>query len=286
MFAMIRAEWTKIWARGFATAALVLASVHTVVVFAGLLTMQYLHRSRAADSPDKVALDIMDAVDVGRAELWALYLPVMGVALLAVIGECVAGEYAHGTFRTLLLRPVPRWKVLLAKWIASYSYVLFLLLLMVGIGTILGVFPFGFSRGGDLAGGTPSPEAGSFGTRLGTLATGGLALAICMAPLVSLATLLGVATRSTALTVTYATILLFLDAGFSFLAPTVSKQFEVPALEVAGRWTFYFTRSFWNGYDGGLAFWKDSSLPLLGAVGYAAGFLLLAMAIFHRQDIE
>lgn len=68
--------------------------------------------------------------------LW-VHIPFL---LMLVAGDVVAGEGALGTFRIILTRRVSRFKIILAKLIATYLYTLLLILFFVimslGIGSI------------------------------------------------------------------------------------------------------------------------------------------------------
>jgi ABC-2 type transport system permease protein len=69
--------------------------------------------------------------------LW-IHIPIL-IAL--VTGDLIAGEANQGTFRLILIRPVSRTKLLLAKFFAGWTYsvlVIFLMILMsVGLGALL-----------------------------------------------------------------------------------------------------------------------------------------------------
>ncbi|MFQ6675791.1 MAG: ABC transporter permease [Fidelibacterota bacterium] len=68
--------------------------------------------------------------------LW-VHIPLL---VMLVSGEVVAGEGAAGTFRIYLTRPVPRWKIILAKLLATYVYTAlligFFVLMSLGLGTL------------------------------------------------------------------------------------------------------------------------------------------------------
>lgn len=69
--------------------------------------------------------------------MW-IHVPIL-VAL--VTGDLIAGEANSGTFRMVLTRPVSRTRLLVAKFIAGFTYlyilVLFLVLLSLGVGWII-----------------------------------------------------------------------------------------------------------------------------------------------------
>ena len=68
-----------------------------------------------------------------------LFLP---VAVAVVAGDSVAGEASAGTLRYLLVRPVGRTRLLVAKLIALATYVLGSVLLVAGTAYVVGVLLF------------------------------------------------------------------------------------------------------------------------------------------------
>lgn len=64
---------------------------------------------------------------------------------IIVAGGSVAGEFSSGTIKLLLIRPVSRAKILLAKYIAVMLYALLLFLLLFISSFVLGAIFFGFS---------------------------------------------------------------------------------------------------------------------------------------------
>lgn len=71
--------------------------------------------------------------------LW-LHVPIL-VAL--VTGDLLAGEANSGTFRLLLIRPISRTQLVLAKFFAGWIYTLLLIILMIILSLGLGWFIFG-----------------------------------------------------------------------------------------------------------------------------------------------
>lgn len=70
--------------------------------------------------------------------------------LIAVVAVSVAGELGARTLREDLLRPVPRGRALMARWLALMIFVAAGLVLPATLALVLGVPMFGF--GGDLRG--------------------------------------------------------------------------------------------------------------------------------------
>jgi ABC-2 type transport system permease protein len=74
----------------------------------------------------------------------ALVLPVfLPLAVAVIAGDSIAGEASTGTLRYLLVRPVGRTKLLLAKLIALAVFVLGAIILVVVTSLILGITLFG-----------------------------------------------------------------------------------------------------------------------------------------------
>jgi ABC-2 type transport system permease protein len=74
----------------------------------------------------------------------ALVLPIfLPVAVAVFAGDSIAGEASTGTLRYLLIRPVGRGRLLLAKLIAVCVFVIFAILLVVVTALITGVLLFG-----------------------------------------------------------------------------------------------------------------------------------------------
>ncbi len=68
------------------------------------------------------------------------HLPII-VALVS--GDSISGEMSSGTIRALMVKPAPRWKLFLAKWIANQFYLLIVVLVIYFFGLLLSRFMFG-----------------------------------------------------------------------------------------------------------------------------------------------
>jgi ABC-2 type transport system permease protein len=95
----------------------------------------------------------------------ALVLPVfLPLAVAVIAGDSVAGEASTGTLRYLLVRPVGRTKLLLAKLIALAVFVLGAVLLVVVTSLVLGISLFGSgAEAVGQAGGVTSLSGASLG---------------------------------------------------------------------------------------------------------------------------
>jgi ABC-2 type transport system permease protein len=83
----------------------------------------------------------------------ALVLPVfLPITVAVVAGDTVAGEAAAGTLRYLLVRPVGRLRLLLAKLVSVTAFVLLAVLLVAVTGYLVGVGLFGFGPDASIGG--------------------------------------------------------------------------------------------------------------------------------------
>ena len=83
----------------------------------------------------------------------ALVLPVfLPITVAIVAGDAVAGEASAGTLRYLLVRPVGRLRLLLAKLVSVTVFVLLAVLLVTVTGYLVGVALFGFGADAELGG--------------------------------------------------------------------------------------------------------------------------------------
>lgn len=65
--------------------------------------------------------------------------------VLLVVGGNLAEELHNGTIKILLIKPVPRWKILLSKWITSIIYISIFVTFEAIMGYVIGGIFFGFS---------------------------------------------------------------------------------------------------------------------------------------------
>ena len=83
----------------------------------------------------------------------ALVLPVfLPITVAIVAGEAVAGEATTGTLRYLLVRPVGRLRLLVAKLASVTAFVLLAVALVTVTSYVVGVAAFGFGDGATLGG--------------------------------------------------------------------------------------------------------------------------------------
>jgi len=106
----------------------------------------------------------------------ALVLPVfLPVAVAVVAGDSIAGEATTGTLRYLLVRPVGRTRLLVAKLISVIVYVLLVVLAVTFTAYATGVFLLGPSQAAAVGQPPPGPGAGAGAGLAGQAPTAGQA---------------------------------------------------------------------------------------------------------------
>lgn len=93
-----------------------------------------------------------------------LFIPLLIIILTA---DIVSGEFTAGTIKLLLVRPVPRWKILLAKYLCVHVLLTVVLFFSFVLSFVISGFFFGF-------GGWSVPVATGFQVVAGKLVTAGV----------------------------------------------------------------------------------------------------------------
>lgn len=158
---MIRVELAKLFRRPRTWISMVLTCALPFVV-AIFITITHL-----APPPGQGSAFLSAVLQNGElypAAALALVLPVfLPVAVAVVAGDSIAGEAAGGTLRYLLVRPVSRTRLLVAKLISVIAYVLLVVLAVTFTAYATGIFLLGPSRAaavGQAPGGVPGGGGG------------------------------------------------------------------------------------------------------------------------------
>ncbi len=138
---MIRVELGKVFRRPRTLVSVGLLCLLPIIVAIFLAT------THIAPPPGQGAAFLSAVLNNGElypAAALALVLPIfLPVAVAVFAGDAVAGEASTGTLRYLLIRPVGRGRLLLAKLIAVVVFVIFAIFLVVVTALITGVVLFG-----------------------------------------------------------------------------------------------------------------------------------------------
>jgi ABC-2 type transport system permease protein len=242
----------------------------------------------------------------------ALVLPVfLPVAVAVVAGDSIAGEASTGTLRYLLVRPVGRTRLLVAKLVSVTAYVLLVVLAVTFTAYATGVFLLGPSRAAAVGQAPPGGGAGGAagaGSAAGTglagqaptagQAAGGAVTSLSGAPLSLLQLTERIAGAIAFITVSMlgvAAIALFLStitdsalgSALGALAALVASEVLV-TLNAATVVQPYLPTRYWLAWIDFFRqpiFWRDIQRGFGIQVVYVVVFLAAAWANFSTKDI-
>ena len=303
---MIRVELAKLFRRSRTWISMVLTCALPFVV-AVFITITHL-----APPPGQGSAFLSAVLQNGElypAAALALVLPVfLPVAVAVVAGDSIAGEAAGGTLRYLLVRPVSRTRLLVAKLISVIAYVLLVVLAVTFTAYATGIFLLGPSRaaavgqvpGGTGAGGAvPGAVSGIAGQApTAGQAAGGAVTSLSGAPLSLLQLAERIAGAIAFITVSMlgvAAIALFLStitdsalgSALGALAALVASEVLV-TLNAATVVQPYLPTRYWLAWIDFFrqpVFWRDIQRGFGIQVVYVVVFLAAAWANFSTKDI-
>ena len=210
----------------------------------------------------------------------AIVLPIfLPITVAVVAGDAVAGEASAGTLRYLLVRPVGRTRLLLAKLVSIAAFVLLAVAAVTATGYLVGVAAFGFGPGAAL--GQPGGITSLSGVQLSSsqlvLRLAGTIgyIALSMIAVGAIALFLSTVTDSG------------LAAALGALAVIVASAVLTP-LDAAAVITPYLPTTRWLAWVDFFRdpiFWRDIRRGTELQVGYVAVLLGAAWANFTTRDI-
>jgi ABC-2 type transport system permease protein len=222
----------------------------------------------------------------------ALVLPVfLPVAVALMAGDSIAGEATAGTLRYLLIRPVGRTRLLVAKLTAVLVFVLLAVISVTVTSYITGVALFGSS---------PAAAVGRSGAGSGGLSAGGggAATSLSGAPLTLTQLIERIAGAVGLITVSMlgvAAVALFLStvtdsvlgAAFGSLAVLVASEVLVTLNAATAVQPYLPTRYWlaWIDFFRQPVFWRDIQRGFGIQAVYVAVFLAAAWANFATKDV-
>jgi len=198
-----------------------------------------------------------------------------------VAGNALAGEWATGTLRTILARPVGRLELVFAKWVVTSVYALSLICFLVGGSLALGWI---FLGGGDLV--ATNLHSLSQGEKivilpadmaLARFGVASLLFFVWVEALVGVALLVSSVLKSgpSAIIVTFGILLTMAVLGL------------IP-LEALQQWRPYFITSYYLNWQSGFAVhldWMKLLKENYYALVYGVSGLVLTCVIFSRRDV-
>jgi ABC-2 type transport system permease protein len=283
---VIRVELVKLFRRPRTWISMVLTCALPFVV-AIFITITHL-----APPPGQGSAFLSAVLQNGElypAAALALVLPVfLPVAVAVVAGDSIAGEAAGGTLRYLLVRPVGRTRLLVAKLISVITYVLFVVLAVTFTAYATGIFLLGPSRAAAV-GQAPGGVAGAGGGAVTSLSGAPLSLLqlterIAGAIAFITVSMLGVAAIALFLsTITDSA----LGSALGSLAALVASEVLV-TLNAATVVQPYLPTRYWLAWIDFFrqpVFWRDIQRGFGIQAVYVVVFLAAAWANFSTKDI-
>jgi ABC-type transport system involved in multi-copper enzyme maturation permease subunit len=269
MLALWQAETLKLLSRTSARFGLVVAALISVAI--PLILYWW---SGAGVEVDAAGISSSAGINAPKGLVWSLYIRNFYIlhAFIIMLGALsFAGEYKAKTLREDLVRPVPRWSVLLAKWWALSAWIGLTLILAWGISSVLGLILFGTE------GNWQDPALAYLVTWLCDVGFTALVLAIA------------VILRSVAATIVASFLFIVFDMCLGVgltLMQWISQMAEVPwAIEFAIQakpWLPSSAFGVWLSFAGGEP-WVWQNFAALGAV--AGGSAIIATVVFEWIDL-
>jgi len=184
--------------------------------------------------------------------------------------QTIAGEAENGTLRTVLMQPVRRGALLMAKWFVANLYIAIGLFILLASSLIAGGSIFGFDRMLLVTGQTVSVGHG-----IGLICVAYLFALVAMTTVVSLAVTFSTLTNSglTAVAAALVLVIIMLVLGgfsvFDFLEP------------------YLFTSHFnaWLDFFSDPIDWGPIGDALANFAVWTVGLTLIAWLVFRRKDI-
>jgi ABC-2 type transport system permease protein len=143
MFTLIRIELYKIFRKwrsyiGFIAITLLVVIIQVAISYEGARTLNFATRS--LQQSFVFVGNFLNGYLVSHIIMNSLYIHIPFLVAL-VAGDLMAGEATAGTYRMLITRPVSRFDIVTAKFIAGIIYtallIIWLAVLSMGLGTIL-----------------------------------------------------------------------------------------------------------------------------------------------------
>ncbi len=266
---MFRVELTKAWRR-WRTYLLAVAMGGVPVLIVLAVKLSAPTASASEDAPPfllQIVRNGLFAPLTGLAVIQPFFLP-LAAGLFA--GDAIAGEAQGGTLRYLLVRPVQRPRLVLAKYASSMALLGLLLLWVVGCGAFWGGVVFGFRSLPTLSGTTLSVAEAS----LRILGAAGYIL-LGVSGLVAIGIFISTLTDSGPGAI-IATVILGIASEIADQIPSLHAI--QPYLPTHGWLAFTDLFRFpveWSGMRGGLVV----------SAAYTVIFLAAALAVFRRKDV-
>ncbi len=283
--ALCGAEWRKLRGRGLGAAVLLFGALHGIAALAALKGLEVLSASSGQSG------DAADFLIAGEVAVRMATSPFNGLVLLLAAAVLWAEDFSRGTLAMLLVRPVSRSRIFLAKALVAACVPLASLGLALLLGSLGGLLLFGTESDLSLVGQSPwvhwMAEVPSVPQRGFRVLLGLGTSLLSLGPAFALVALLAVLTRSPIGTL-FGTAFLLGSELLTHLILTGIAQTKLdlaPLADTLRHLTLTAARSVTDHHGPGTLF-SDGLTPLGLSLGYTALFTALALALFRRADVH
>ena len=269
---MIRVEWIRQVRR-----------IRTWACLAGLGAVPVLFTIAAYVDPPRERRELniftlltASGLNVGIVSLFFMSQFFLIVVVAAFGGESVSGEATWGTLRYLLVRPVSRGRLILAKMLVAYVLTIIAVIVILAAGLIAGTIAFGWHDALILDRGLlfPVPVRIDAFEMFGRLLFGGAYVALTMLVVVCIGVFLSTLTDSTAAAVV-GTVVTVVTSQVLTQVPGLDSLKPLLPTRYWDEWRALYTT------DALSSMWKG----VWSAVGWSVLITVLALWRFRRKDI-
>ncbi len=249
---------------------IILGLIALVPILLGVVVRFASHGGPRGGGPAFFAEITQNAVFLPLAALASMETLILPLAATIIAGDSVAGDAANGSLRYLLVRRVPRSRIIHAKMVAALVYTLALGLVIAIVGLVAGAILFPHHQVVTLSGLTISFVHGVLEALLAALVVGASIFSVTMVG-IAVSTFTSSSLAATSIAVTVAIASEVLDA-----IPQLDK---IRPILLSNYWSA-FINIFRSPILAG-PIYKD----LLEQLGWMAVFYLLAVFNFSQRDI-
>lgn len=277
-FKMIGVEVLKVFSRGSGIGALVVALLVAMLAALAMNGLMAMQDGVQLNGQGLGGLVQFDVVGVAAKALTLRNFMVLPLLLFLATGGSMAGEHADRTLRELVVRPVPRWSILAAKFVALAS---------LSVATLVVTFVTAVALGWPLVGPPSIDQSVAEGSEsLFRLSLGYAASFVSDLCLIALGLALSTFVRSVGGVVVSLMLVLLADRGIWAglngvgLVQRMTKGAPDPWVDEALKWTLVGAQACWEG-------WESSFEPgqFVAVTAYTILGCIIAVARFSRSDV-
>lgn len=268
---MVRVELLKVFSRGSGIGALFVAVAVGLVVALAMKQVSGMQDQMSFNGQSVRGIVTFDMVQVGRWALWARNFFVLPLLLLLSTAGALAGEHADRTLRELVVRPVPRWSILVAKGLALSVLSALTLVLTAAVSLALGYALLGAPA--------IDQSIATGGDSLSRLALGFMASWASDLALIAVGMALSTFVRSVGGVVVSIVLLLMFDRAV-WLVLKAASLLGLEAANTLVQWTLVNAMGCWEGWESEFVIGQFVSVAVIASAAWAVATLR-----FTRDDV-